>query len=301
MITAVWISLIILAIWFSIVLTRDFIRHKNKLEKVSWKKTLLIGFIVDFFDTLGIGSFAPQIALLKFTKQTEDRVMPGTLNVSNTLPALIEAIIFIKIIEVDPLTLVLMLLSAMAGGIFGAGIVARFSEKKVRTTIGIALLIAAFFMLASRLGWIQGEGESTGLTGFKLAIAVAVNFVLGALNTAGIGLYAPCMTLIFALGMSPKVAFPIMMGSCAFLMPPASVKFIRKGAYNRKASFSMAIAGTVGVLLAAFVVKSLPLDILRWVVLAVTIITAMVMLRAAFKKDQQKINKWQPEEVRQIN
>jgi uncharacterized membrane protein YfcA len=286
LITILWISLIILAIWFSILLALDFVRHKKNLENSSWVKTSIIGFVVDFFDVLGIGAFAPQIALLKFTKQTEDRIMPGTLNVSNALPALVEAIIFIRIIKVDPLTLVLMLLSATIGGVFGAGIISKFSEKKVRITIGIALLIAAFFMLANKMGWIEGGGQSIGLSGGKLLIAILVNSILGALNTAGIGLYAPCMALVFALGMSPQVAFPIMMGSCAFLMPPASAKFIKEGAYNRKASVSMTIAGTIAVLIAAFIVKSLPLDILRWVVFGVIITTSMVMVRAALKGDK---------------
>lgn len=283
MITIILILLIALALWFTIILSRDFVRHRENLEKSSWLKTSIIGFVVDFFDALGIGAFAPQIALLKFTKQTEDRVMPGTLNVSNTIPALVEAIIFIKIIEVDPLTLILMLLSATIGGVFGAGIVSKLPVKKVRITIGIALLAAAFFMLANKLGWIQGSGDEIGLSGWKLLIALIVNCILGAMNTAGIGLFAPCMALVFALGMSPKVAFPIMMGSCAFLMPPASARFIKEGAYNRKASFSMAFAGTVAVLIAVFIVKSLPLDILKWVVFGVIVFTSMMMLRAAFK------------------
>jgi len=283
LITLVLISLIALAIWFAVVLAKDFWKHRNDLEHSGWVKTSVIGFVVDFFDTLGIGAFAPQIALLKFTRQTEDRLMPGTLNVSNSLPALVEAILFIRIIQVDPVTLILMILSAMIGGIFGAGIVSKLRVKKVRLTIGIALLLAAFFMLAGKMGWIRGGGESSGLTGWKLMVAILINGILGALNTAGIGLYAPCMAMVFALGMSPKVAFPIMMGSCAFLMPAASAKFIREGAYNRKASVSMAVSGTVAVLIAALVVKSLDLDLLRWVVLAVVIITSMVMLRAAFK------------------
>lgn len=193
MITFIWISLIVLAVWFVIVLILDFIIHKRNLEKSNWTKTASIGFLVNFFDVLGIGSFAPQIALLKFTKQTEDRILPGTINVANTIPVLIEAIIFIKIIKVDATTLLLMLLSATIGGVFGAAIVSKFSEKKVRIVMGIALLFAAFFMLANRLGWIQGGGESTSLSGGKLILAVAINAVLGALNTAGIGLYAPCM------------------------------------------------------------------------------------------------------------
>ena len=288
MITIIWTSLIALGIWFLIILIIDLKKHKNSLENSSWIKTFMIGFVVDFFDTLGIGAFAPQTALLKFTKQTEDRIMPGTLNVSNTIPALIEGIIFIKIIEVDPLTLVLMLLSATAGGVIGAGIVAKLPERKVRIAIAIALLVTAFFMVANNLKWIQGGGHEIGLSGGKLIIALIVNFILGALNTAGIGLFAPCMALVFALGMSPQVAFPIMMGSCAFLMPLASAKFIKEGAYNRKASISMTIAGSIAVIIAAFIVKSLTLDVLRWVVIGVIIYTSVVMLKAAFSQKQKR-------------
>lgn len=281
MITAIWIALIILAIFYSYVLIKDIIKHKHVLENVSVAKTAIIGFVVNFFDTLGIGSFAPQTALLKFTKQTEDRLIPGTLNVSNTIPVLIQALIFIKIVDVEAITLITMLISATSGAVLGAGIVSKLSVRKIQLTMGFALLVTAFFMLSGQMEWIQGGGEAIGLTGWKLAVAIGANFVLGAFMTAGIGMYAPCMALIYGLGMSPLVAFPIMMGSCAFLMPPASAKFIKEGAYNRKASISMIIPGVIAVLIAAFLVKSLPLDILRWVVIGVILYTSFVMLRSA--------------------
>ena len=278
---AIWITLVILSIFFIYVLSKDVIKHRKVLENISVVKTALIGFIVNFFDVLGIGAFAPQTALLKFTKQTEDRVLPGTLNVSNTIPVLIQALIFIQIVEVEPITLISMLLSAAAGAILGAGIVAKLSVRKIQLTMGFALLVTAFFMLSGQMQWIQSGGEAIGLTGWKLALAVGTNFILGAFMTVGIGLYAPCMALVYALGMSPLVAFPIMMGSCAFLMPPASAKFIKEGAYNRKASVSMAIPGIIAVLIAAFLVKSLPLNTLRWVVIVVIIYTSLVMFKSA--------------------
>jgi uncharacterized membrane protein YfcA len=284
MIAIVWISLAILFFWYSFELRKDFLEHKNNLENSSWLKTGLIGFVVNFFDVLGIGAFAPQTALLKFTRQTEDKVMPGTLNVANTIPVLFQALIFITIIEVDAATLLVMLVTAAAGAILGAGIVAKLSEKKIRLIMGFALLVTAFFMLAGSMHWIQGGGDAIGLYGSRLLIAGGANFVLGALMTVGIGLYAPCMAVVFALGMSPQVAFPIMMGSCAFLMPPASIRFIREGAYNRKASVAMAIPGIVAVLIAAFIVKSLPLDTLRWVVIVVILYTSAIMLRAGFRE-----------------
>ena len=281
MTTAIWITLIILSIFFIYVLSKDVIKHQKVLENVSVVKTALIGFVVNFFDVLGIGAFAPQTALLKFTKQTEDRVLPGTLNVSNTIPVLIQALIFIQIVEVESITLISMLLSAAAGAILGAGIVAKLPVRKIQLTMGFALLVTAFFMLSGQMSWIQGGGEAIGLTGGKLALAIGANFILGAFMTVGIGLYAPCMALVYALGMSPLVAFPIMMGSCAFLMPPASAKFIKEGAYNRKASVSMAIPGIIAVLIAAFLVKSLPLNTLRWVVIVVIIYTSLVMFKSA--------------------
>jgi uncharacterized membrane protein YfcA len=278
---AIWIVLIILSIFFIYVLSKDVIKHRKVLENISVIKTALIGFIVNFFDVLGIGAFAPQTALLKFTKQTEDRILPGTLNVSNTIPVLIQALIFIQIVEVEPVTLISMLLSAAAGAILGAGIVAKLPVKKIQLTMGFALLVTAFFMLSGQMHWIQNGGEAIGLTGGKLALAIGANFILGAFMTVGIGLYAPCMALVYALGMSPLVAFPIMMGSCAFLMPPASAKFIKEGAYNRKASVSMAIPGIIAVLIAAFLIKSLPLNTLRWVVIVVIIYTSLVMFKSA--------------------
>lgn len=284
MVTIIWGALVILSIWYCYNLFSDVYKHKDQLEEeTSFVKSGIIGFIVNFFDVLGIGAFAPQTALLKAFKQTEDRVIPGTMNASNTIPVLLQALIFIRIIEVEPLTLVLMLASAALGAILGAGIVSNLSERKIQITMGIALFATAGIMLAGMLDLMPSGGTATGLTGGKLIFAVVVNFGLGALMTAGVGLYAPCLALVSVLGMSPKVAFPIMMGSCAFLMPPASVKFIKEGAYNRKAAISMAIPGGIGTLLAAIFVKSLPLDTLRWIIVAVVIYTGITMLRSASK------------------
>ncbi len=274
-----------MTLWFGAIFVKDFAAHKDELENNSWGITAGIGFIVNFFDTLGIGSFAPTTAMLKFFKQTKDRVIPGTLNVGCTVPVVLEAFIFIAVIDVEIITLVGMLASATAGAYLGAGIVAKFDERKVQLVMGFALLATAFLMTSGQMGWTAslGTGEAIGLTGGKLIFAIAANFVLGALMTAGVGLYAPCMALIYMLGMSPRVAFPIMMGSCAFLMPVASIKFIKEAAYDRKASMAITIAGSVGVFIAAYLVKSMPISILTWLVIGVILYTSLTMLRSAAK------------------
>lgn len=242
---------------------------------------LAIGFVTNFLDTLGVGSFATTSSIFKLWGLVRDEQIPGTLNVGHTLPSIAEAFIFIVVVQVDITTLILMIAASAVGAWLGAGIVSRWPRRKVQIGMGTALLGAAVIMAMSQLALLPGGGELTGLTGARLILAVFGNFVLGALMTIGIGLYAPCMILVSLLGMNPRMAFPIMMGSCAFLMPVGSAQFIRARSYNLKSALGLAIGGVPGVLLAAFLVKSLPLGAVRWLVVVVVIYTAAMMLRSA--------------------
>ncbi len=277
--------LIILTIFFAIAFLRDYIKasKEGNVEKTNFFALGVVGFITNFFDTLGIGSFAPTTALLKNFKLSKDRTLPGTLNVACTVPVAVEAILFINGIEVEPLTLFSLLIAATVGAVVGAGVVSKLDEKKVQFGMGVALVIVALVMLAGQLKLMPAGGDAVGLHGAKLIMAIIGNFILGALMTLGIGLYAPCMALVYALGMSPKVAFPIMMGSCAFLMPAASLKFVKEGAYDRKASLAITIFGLVGVFVAYYLVKSLPLDVLKWLIIVVILYTAVMMFNSASK------------------
>src|SRR6056297_189662 len=273
---------------FAAVFGKDVYEHKDNLEDNSFATVTGIGAVTNFFDALGIGSFAPTTALLRGFKQIDDRVLPGTLNVSCTIPVVLEAFIFITVIEVEIVTLVSMLAAATIGAYLGAGVVAKMDEKKIQMVMGVALLVTAFLMVSGQMGWMPVGGEAIGLTGIKLVIGVVGNFILGALMTAGIGLYAPAMALVYVLGMSSRVAFPIMMGSCAFLMPVASIKFVKEAAYDRKASLGITIGGIVGVIIATQIVKSLPLNILTWLVVGVVTYTGSTMLKAAFENDSSQ-------------
>lgn len=290
MVSAILGILGVLTGWFGIEFTKDLRKNKDKFEQdSSWGKTGLIGFVTNFFDTLGIGSFAPTTALLRAFKQSKDRVIPGTLNVSCTIPVVAEAFIFITVIKVEPITLFSMLAASAIGAWLGAGIVSHLPEKKIQLGMGIALFVTASVMLASQMGWMPAGGAAIGLSGSKLIIAIIANFILGALMTLGIGLYAPSMALVYLLGMSPRVAFPIMMGSCAFLMPVASIKFIREGAYNRKASLAISIGGLIGVFIAAYLVKSLPLNVLKWLVIFVIYYTSITMFKTYLESTRKVV------------
>lgn len=239
---------------------------------------LAIGFVTNFFDTLGIGSFAPTTAAFKVRRLVPDEWIPGTLNVGHTLPTMAQGLIFIGVVRVDPATLVSMMAASAIGAWLGAGIVARLPRRAIQIGMGAALSVAAILFALMNLKLMPSGGSALELTGATLAVAVAINFVLGALMTLGIGLYAPCLILVSLLGMNPLAAFPIMMGSCAVLMPVASLRFIRNRKYDLRAALGLALGGIPAVLLAAYVVRSLPLDWLRWLVVVVVLYAAALML-----------------------
>jgi uncharacterized membrane protein YfcA len=242
---------------------------------------LLIGFGTDFLDTLGIGNFATTTSLFRFGRMVPDELIPGTLNAGHTLPVITEAFIYIAIIEVDVTTLFLMIGAAVAGAWFGAGVVARLPRRRIQIGMGIGLLVAAGLMLMTQLQLFPAGGDTLGLGGVRLAVGLSGSLVLGALMTLGIGFYAPCMILVALLGMNPKAAFPIMMGACAFLMPVASMRFVRTRRYSLRPALGLTLGGIPAVLLAAYIVKTLELGTVRWLVIVVVVYTAIAMLRSA--------------------
>ena len=237
-----------------------------------------IGFVTAFFDTLGIGSFATTTAVYKLRDMVPVKLIPGTLNVGHALSTIAQAFIYTKLVPVDSTTLILMIVAASIGSWLGAGVVVHWPKRKIQIGMGIALLGAAALMLMSQLNMVPGGGDALGLTGTRLYIGLAGNFVLGVLMMLGIGLYAPCMILVSLLGMAPTAAFPIMMGSCAFLMPVSSVRFVNTRMYHLQAALGLALGGLPAVLIAAYLVQSLPLAAVRWLVVLVVIYTSINML-----------------------
>lgn len=278
----------ILTVYQIVIFGHDLIVNRNQIKDGNFLVTGVIGFFTNFCDSLGIGSYAPTTMLLKLTKSLKnDKLLPGTLNVACALPVMTEAFLYIGNFKVDGTTLLSMVVAAMIGSFAGAKIVSRLDEKKIEIIVGIALAVTAVLMILSATGVITKLGANnvaTGFHGWKLVVACAVNCILGALMSAGIGLYAPCMALVYLLGMNPIVAFPIMMSSCASTMPIAAAEFIKKNEYARMPSIAITFFGCVGVVIAVTFVKSLNLTVLMWLVIAVMIYTSVLMLIEGSKK-----------------
>jgi len=244
---------------------------------------LLVGFVTDFFDTLGIGSFATTTSLYRARKAIDDRLLPGTLNVGHTIPTFVQAFIYTKSVEVESRTLITMIAASVAGALLGAPIVARWPRRHIQLGMGCALLVLTGVLVYRQL-WTQPTTGTVGLAGGLFALGVAGNFVLGALMTIGVGLYAPCLVMVSMLGMNPGTGFPIMMSSCAFLMPVASVPFIRQQCYAPRAALGLTLAGVPAVFVAHWWFESLDINTVKWLVAVVVVYTAVTLLRAAARE-----------------
>ncbi|MGP8033870.1 MAG: permease [Steroidobacteraceae bacterium] len=247
-----------------------------------------IGALTTFLDTLGIGSFAPTTALLKFRGKVADELIPGTLNVGLNTAAFIETFLLISVVAVQPALLVSMVAASAAGAWLGAGVVSRMPRRSIQLFMGVALLLAASFFAMSNLGAFPAGGTALGLAGWKFPFAVVVSFVLGALMCVGIGNYAPLMILLALLGMAPIGAYPIMMASDGLLQPVASLGFFRSGRFSHVASLGLTVGSFIGVpaafLILDYVLKSPDVKPIRWLITVVVIYAALSMLRSAWRE-----------------
>lgn len=272
----------------SVGLAFGFVWAFDRNRKNDWGRPTvfqtIVGFITDFLDTLGIGSFAVTTTVYRSWKTVSDELIPGTLNVGHALPTIVQAFIYIAIIQVEMQTLILTIAASVLGAWIGAGFVNRWPKPQIQRGMGLALLAAAGLILARLTGVLPKGGDSIGLEGGYLIGALIGNFVFGALMMIGVGAYAPIMVMVSLLGMNPETAFPIMMGSCAFLMPIAGIRIIHAGKYDANAASGLTMGGIPGVIIAASIVWKLPLDAVRWLVVVVVIYTAISMLVASFHK-----------------
>jgi uncharacterized membrane protein YfcA len=244
---------------------------------------VLIGFVTNFFDTLGIGSMATTTSAYRLLRLVPDELIPGTLLIGLALPVVTQALFFISVVNVDPWQMTALIVVSVAGGWIGAGVVSSLSRRAVQIGMGTALLVAALFMLLGMFGLFPAGGTALALTPRALAFALIASFILGALLTLGIGNYAPSLIMFSLLGMDPRAAFPIMAGSGAFVATIAGIRFINAGRLQWRAALGLTAGGVPGVIAAAWLVQSLPLDTLRWLVLIVVCYASATLLRAGLR------------------
>jgi len=277
-------ALALLATAFVVVLGRTALKRGTGAPG---PESIILGAVANFFDTLGIGSFAPTTAWLRFRKMTPDSFIPATLNVGHALPTMVQSAVFLVLlgVHVDPMLLVSCIVAAVAGAVVGAPLMVRAPVRVVQGIVGVALLIAAALYAMSNLDLMPIGGTATALAPRMMWIAIAGHFIMGMLMSFGIGLYAPALILLSLLGLDPRLAFPVMASACAFLMPTTGFRYINAERIDLRVVIGIALGGIPAVLVAAFVVKEMPIEPLRWAVVVVVLYAAALLLRAAARKD----------------
>jgi uncharacterized membrane protein YfcA len=194
-----------------------------------------------------------------------------------------ESIIFlVKLgVKVDPVLLFGSAIAVLMGGLVGAPLVARARVWIVQTTVAVGLLFAAVAYAMSNLQLFPGGGTASGLPMALTIVAIVASFGVGILLNFGVGNYAPTLVMLSLMGMDPRLCFPIMAGGAALMGAGAGVRHIQIGQIDLKVVMGLAIGGIPGVLIAAYLVVTMPLGILRWLVIVVVLYAAAVMARAA--------------------
>ena len=279
MLVALLVPLGLAIVFFTLILARAAIREHAapRLEAV------VLGAVVSFFDTLGIGSFAPTTAWMKFRRLVPDRLIPPTMLVGLTPPAMAESVIFLILlgVKVDPVLLFGCAIAVLLGGLVGAPLVAQARVWIVQMVVAIGLILAAIAYAMTNLHLFPGGGTAAGLPMGLTIAAIAANFAFGVLLNFGVGNYAPTLVTLSLMGMDPRLIFPIMAAGAAVMGAGACVRHIQMGKMDLKVVVGLALGGVPAVLVAAFIVKTRPLALLRWLVIVVVIYAAAIMARAA--------------------
>jgi uncharacterized membrane protein YfcA len=280
MLIALLIPLCLAILGFTVILLRAAIakRASPTFEGV------ILGAVTNFFDTLGIGSFAPTTAWFKFRRLVPDRLIPPTMLVGHGLPTMTESVIFLILlgVMVDPVLLVGCTISVLMGGLMGAPLVARTRVWVIQGVVAMALLIGAAVYALTNLHMMPGGGTAGGLPLGLTIVAIAANFVFGVLLNFGVGNYAPTLVMFSLMGMDPRLVFPIMAGGASLTVAGAGARHIAIGQIDLRVALGMTLGGIPAVLVAAFIVKGMPLETLRWLVFVVVLYAAVVMARAAW-------------------
>lgn len=273
---------------FAIRFVLDVLQHKEELKEEPGNPVAMaiVSFFMFFLSTFGISDFAIGSSLYPKAKWVSDKKLPGTLNTECVIPVAVMALAYISSIEVGLLTLVTAIVCQVVGAYVSPRYVTKLPANQIKRFVTAGLFIAAGLILAGKFGIYPSGGELSSLEGGSLILFALLCMLFGALNNIGIGSYALTMATVYAMGLNPSIAFPIMMGACTFSVPIGSMQFIKLDSYSRKITLFTSTFGVLGVLVAAFVVKSLDVSALLWVVVVVVLYSAITMLKSSFNKEK---------------
>ena len=212
-------------------------------------KLLGSGVVAFIADTVGIGSFAVNIAMAKLLGTFEDEELPAMNNGAQVIPGMLESVFFMQLIQVDLTTLITLVAGTCLGGLVGGSVVSRLSKQTIRLAMVICFLLIISLLLSHQFQWLPVGGDLVALDGWRLIVGFFAMAVCGALTSVGIGLFAMVQGVLFLLNVSPAVAFPIMTTAGAMQQPLTTLMFLQQKKIPLKKTLILSLGGCLGVLL----------------------------------------------------
>jgi uncharacterized membrane protein YfcA len=238
------------------------------------------GVVAFIADTLGLGSFAVNIALAKLTGTFHDEELPAMVNGAQVIPGVLESLFFMKMIDVDVTTLVTLVAGACLGGVIGGSVVSRLGKQGIRLAMMCCFTFIMILLLCRQFNLFPVGGELMALTSWKLLAGFFGMVACSMLTAAGIGLFVLVQALLFLLGVSPLVAFPIMTTAGAMQQPLTTMAFLQQDKIPLKKTLVLSVAGCVGVLFAMLVFKHLSVAWLHSLLVLIVMYNLVAVSRA---------------------
>lgn len=281
MVTLILSLIVFLTLLCVVAMIYRYPSHANVVVSVKDKTKLIISGVIAFVaDTLGIGSFAVNVACAKLLNTFPDDQLPAVNNGAQVIPGMLEAFFFLKWSNVDLTTLCVLVLGTCIGGVIGGDVVSRLSKQAIRLTMIICFSGIIALLLCHQLRLMPDGGALSALYGWKLWVGFFATILCGMLTSAGIGLFALIQGVLFLLNVNPAAAFPIMMTAGALQQPLTTLMFLKHDKIPLKKTLIISLAGCIGVMIALPVVTHLTVTWLHYLLLGVLIYNVLSISRA---------------------
>ena len=229
------------------------------------------GIIAFIADTLGVGSFAVNVALAKLLGTFPDDELPAMNNGAQVIPGTIESLFFMQLIEVDLTTLVTLVTGTCIGGLLGGMVVSRLSKQAIRLSMLCCFLLIIGLLVCHQFRLLPVGGDVTELHSWKLIVGFLAMILCGALTSVGIGLFVMVQGVLFLLNVSPLIAFPIMTTAGAMQQPLTTMVFLQQRKIPLKKTLILSLFGCVGVLITLPLFRHLTITWLHSMLLVIMI------------------------------
>ncbi len=248
--------ILVLSCWCVGVMLYQYKKQPQQPIPLQERAKLVVSGVLAFIsDTIGVGSFAVNIALAKLLNTFKDEELPAMNNGAQVIPGAIESLLFMQVVQVDWITLGTLVLGTCIGGVLGGHIVTRLSQQAIRVAMMCCFGLIMSLLLGNELHILPMGGELTALKGHSLIIGFFAMIICGSLTTVGIGLFAMIQGVLFILGVSPVVAFPIMTTAGAMQQPLTTLVFLKQKKVPLKKTLILSVSGIIGVFIALPIVS----------------------------------------------